>query len=178
MKYPKLFLFLTCSVVLLSCEKPYEEGGNFSLRNKMNRLTGNWKLVQMEGIERLNPEIDQFMSLTDESIGNDFIAHFENFQDDFYSVSSELKDHKLFNCSGRWDLGGEYEWNSCASSELLLKNQGLFLVLEPGGDTTGVLDIWKIKKLKHDELIIECLECDFDYYSVGRTLSFEKIENY
>ena len=56
----KILLALSIASTILtmsSCKKTYDEGPNFSLRSKMNRITGKWRLVSMEGVERLNPPV-------------------------------------------------------------------------------------------------------------------------
>ncbi|MCB9224264.1 MAG: hypothetical protein H6582_08825 [Crocinitomicaceae bacterium] len=176
----QILLFILLSITFSSCDKTYEEGPKFSLRSKMNRITGKWKLVSMEGVERLNPEVDQYLIITNERVwDNVYTAEFENFQDDYYIYSTQDTGQYLFSCEGYWQFYSESFWKSCAPYENFEENEAIMLELKPGLDTLGTFDIWKIKQLKFKELIIENIECpsEGEYYQNARRLTFEKIEN-
>ena len=163
-----ILLVIFLAVGLNSCKKTYEEGPAISLRSKFSRITGKWKLVSIEGVPRLHPEVDQYMELTKEKIdGEKYKAVFTNFQEQW----GNTKD-TLFTCEGYWKFN-DGPYGGCAFVEDLDKKEGLTLILQTDSGSTGVT--WKIKRLTNKELIITHIPCiDLEYYRNVRTLTFEK----
>ena len=163
-------------LTMSSCKKTYDEGPNFSLRSKMNRITGKWRLVSMEGVERLNPEVEQYMILTKDPGYDDYYkVNFINFQEKTGYVNG-IKGEDLFTADGYWQFFDEEFWSACNIGEYLDKNEGLVLIIDT---TIGscARDSWKILKLTNKELKIVnnvCVMTPCIFYDNNRTLTFEK----
>jgi len=175
----KILLALSIASTILtmsSCKKTYDEGPNFSLRSKMNRITGKWRLVSMEGVERLNPEVEQYMILTKDPAYDDYYkASFINFQEKTGYAYGSIGEG-LLTADGYWRFFDGAFGSSCNIGEYLDKNEGLVLIIDT---TIGscASDSWKILKLTNKELkivnnVCEMIPCTF--YWNDRTLTFEK----
>ena len=169
-------------LTMSSCKKTYDEGPNFSLRSKMNRITGKWRLVSMEGVERLNPEVEQYMILTkDEIYDGNYKARFINFQEETGCINRDSVGVELYTKDGYWRFFDE-EFGGCNIIEYLDKNEGLVLVIELKlnsfpGEKNYIGDRWKILKLTNKELKIVndvCIEYPCIFYQNRRILTFEK----
>ena len=149
---PTLKILLALSIVstiltMSSCKKTYDEGPAISLRSKMNRITGKWRLVSMEGVERLNPEVEQYMILTkDEIYDGNYKASFINFQEKTGNVFSNTVEEDLFTTDGYWRFFDGSFGSGCNIGEYLDKNEGLTLFVDT---TIGscARDRWKILRL-------------------------------
>ena len=153
------------AIVLCTCKKTYEKGPVISLRSKMNRITGKWRLVEMEGVERLHPEVEQYMELTKGDV-----AIFTNFQDE-YCTTLPFSD-TLYTGEGRWHLiGGKFggACNPASLGEELQEKEGLLLV-------AMTVEKWKILRLTNEELEIVNDVCvdEACFYATNRRLKFEK----
>ncbi|GAB4261227.1 MAG: hypothetical protein Kow0079_17820 [Vicingaceae bacterium] len=159
-----------------SCKKTYDEGPAISLRSKINRITGKWRLVSIEGVPRLNPSVEQYMELTKESLGEGkYKAYFTNFQEEFCSYSPDSTGEALFTADGFWLFSDGAFGAACNIGEYLKKNEGLGLAINAGSNMM-VGEFWKILRLSNNELKIinnVCVE-DACYYMNNRTLIFEK----
>jgi hypothetical protein len=172
-----ILLLISVILVLSSCKKTYEEGPAISFKTKFSRITGKWRLVSMEGlmadgspIERIHPEVDQYLELTKEekpSLTNHkvYTAYFTDFQEEYLYVENETAffDDTLFTTKGSWWFT---EWDK--------KNDGLLAPL--GADVQGrspKVDTWKILRLTGKEFKITNYRNGPLYGS--RTLTFEKI---
>jgi hypothetical protein len=192
MKTKKLYLplILLCLVLLTTCKKYYEDGPFISFRTKMNRITGKWKLVEMEAMERLNPHIDQYIELTKEKVDEEkYKAVFTNFQEEYCEEEDTLRQQALFNAFGMWEFtGGDWQCKGPSEQDNLFDKQALFLTYENFEDEKGKSVIttkvkWKILRLTNRELIIVNKTCVFDrFYTpeicdlrTRRILTFEKI---
>ena len=162
------FLF---SAGLIACKKTYEDGPSISLRSKLSRITGKWKLKSIEGVPRLHPEIDQYMELTKDNINSKkYKAVFTNFQESFCSNDTVTSD-SLFNEIGYWYFfdglwGNNYEY--------LSDKEGLRLGIfdEHSNSATTA---WKILRLKNKELILISPVSQYScYYNSQRKLIFNK----
>ena len=176
----KILLALSIASTILtmsSCKKTYDEGPAISLRSKMNRITGKWRLVSMEGVERLNPEVEQYMILTkDEIYDGNYKASFINFQEETGCITYDSVGVELYTKDGYWRFFDGAFGSSCNIGEYLDKNEGLVLIIDT---TIGscASDSWKILKLTNKELkivnnVCEMIPCTF--YWNDRTLTFEK----
>ena len=183
----KILLALSIASTILtmsSCKKTYDEGPNFSLRSKMNRITGKWRLVSMEGVERLNPEVEQYMILTKDPAYDDYYkASFINFQEETGCVSRDSVGVDLFTADGYWQFFDEEFGAGCNIGEYLDKKEGLFLIVELknntyyAGEKKYIGDRWKILRLTNKELKIVnnvCIMTPCIFYDNNRTLTFEK----
>jgi hypothetical protein len=182
----KILLALSIASTILtmsSCKKTYDEGPNFSLRSKMNRITGKWRLVSMEGVERLNPEVEQYMILTkDEIYDGNYKASFINFQEETGCINRDSVGVELFTKDGYWRFFDEEFGAACNIGEYLDKKEGLVLVIELKNDSISrgknyIGDRWKILKLTNKELKIVnnvCIMTPCIFYDNNRTLTFEK----
>ena len=173
-----LALSITSTILTMSsCKKTYDEGPAISLRSKMNRITGKWRLVSMEGVERLNPKVEQYMILTkDEIYDGNYKARFINFQEE-----TGCSGEDLFTKDGYWRFDDRAVGGSTCLGEELDKKEGLILVIElkqtnPSEEKHYIGEGWKILKLTNKELkIINNINdepCSF--YGRSRTLTFEK----
>ncbi len=185
---PTLKILLALSIVstiltMSSCKKTYDEGPNFSLRSKMNRITGKWRLVSMKGVERLNPEVEQYMILTkDEIYDGNYKASFINFQEETGCITSDSVGVELYTKDGYWRFFDEEFGVFCSVGEYLDKKEGLVLVIELKqnsfpGEKNYIGDSLKILKLTNKELKIVNNVCDMrpcTFYWNDRTLTFEK----
>jgi hypothetical protein len=177
----KILLALSIASTILtmsSCKKTYDEGPNFSLRSKMNRITGKWSLVSMEGVERLNPEIEQYMILTNDKIYHNYYyyykASFINFQEEM-CINKDSVGEALFTADGYWRFFDGAFGAACNIGEYLDKNEGLSLIINSNKGSLG--DRWKILKLTNKELKIVNNVCIMDhcaFYWTDRILTFEK----
>ena len=170
-------------LLFISCKKTYEEGPAFSLLTKKERITGKWKLVSMEGAERIQPEVDQYMELTKEKVENSssfygvyenynlYKAHFTNFQVNYCNMNGSWNDTAEFvSGEGAWQFYGHTDFNYV---DFLEKKEGLYLI--------GVLyERCKILQLKNKQIKIVALyhECFYipDNAPSLRTLTFEKVD--
>ncbi len=171
-----LSLFLVIAIGFYACKKTYEEGPSISFRSKMNRITGKWKLVSIEGVPRLHPEIDQFMELTDEEISDGvYKAKFINFQEEFGCIGDTVGE-ALFTDEGEWHFFSGAFGAGCSIGEELMENEGLITeILSSGQQFVGTR--WKILRLTNKELKIQNNICVNDmcaYYRDPRTLTFKK----
>ncbi len=166
-----ILLVVFLAVGLNSCKKTYEEGPAISLRSKFSRITGKWKLVSMEGVPRLHPEVDQYMELTKEKIdGEKYKAVFTNFQEAFCSYDTISCD-SLFNEVGYWCFFNGI-WGD--GEEVLSDKEGLKLVIIDEPDKSAQT-AWKILELTNKKLvIISPISYYACYYHTQRTLTFEK----
>ncbi len=167
-----ILLVIFLAVGLNSCKKTYEEGPAISLRSKFSRITGKWKLVSIEGVPRLHPEVDQYMELTKEKIdGEKYKAIFTNFQDE-YCLGDTATGDSLFNEIGYWCFFGGGIWGD--NEEVLSDKEGLKLVIIDTPDKWAMTS-WKILKLTNKELtIISPISEFYCYYHTQRKLTFEK----
>ena len=182
----KILLALSIVSTILtmsSCEKTYDEGPDFSLRSKMNRITGKWRLVSMKGVERLNPEDEQYMILTkDEIYDGNYKASFINFQEETGCITSDSVGVELFTKDGYWRFFDGEIGAGCGLGHILDKKEGLVLVIELkqnsfSGEKNYIGDRWKILKLTNKELKIVndvCIEYPCIFYQNRRILTFEK----
>ncbi len=180
MKKPNfiIILLLGFSILILhSCKKTYEEGPAISLRSKMNRITGKWKLVSIEGVPRLHPEIDQYMEFTDEEISDGvYKAKFTNFQEEFCSILPDTSGEALFTADGTWEFYSGSFGAACNIGEYLDEQEGLGLSINKSSNIM-VGDGWKILRLTNKELKIRnnvCIDDPCAFYWNNRTLIFEK----
>ena len=185
---PTLKILLAFSIVstiltISACKKTYDEGPDFSLRSKMNRITGKWRLVSMKGVERLNPEFEQYMILTkDEIYDGNYKASFINFQEKTGNVFSNTVEEDLFTTDGYWRFFDGEIGAGCGLGHILDKKEGLVLVIELKqnsfpGEKNYIGDSLKILKLTNKELKIVNNVCDMrpcTFYWNDRTLTFEK----
>ncbi|MBU0764439.1 MAG: hypothetical protein KJ607_06370 [Bacteroidetes bacterium] len=153
-------LFIICTILLIvySCKKTYESGPAVSLRTKMSRITGKWRLVSMEGVPRLNSEVEQYMELTKDEISDGvYEIYYTNFQEQFCPGDKD----SLFTCSGTWRFfDGAY--GACDIMEYLEKKEGLFTTMSCCDSLDTIIDTrnsWKIKRLSNKELIIRAEYC-------------------
>ncbi|NLP20910.1 MAG: hypothetical protein GX378_09150 [Bacteroidales bacterium] len=185
---PTLKILLAFSIVstiltISACKKTYDEGPDFSLRSKMNRITGKWRLVSMKGVERLNPEFEQYMILTkDEIYDGNYKASFINFQEETGCITYDSVGVELYTKDGYWRFFDEEFGVFCSVGEYLDKKEGLVLVIELKqnsfpGEKNYIGDRWKILKLTNNELKIVNNVCIMEsciFYDNNRTLTFEK----
>jgi len=176
----KILLAGTILMTMNTCTKTYEDGPAISLRSKMNRITGKWRLVSMEGVPRLNPDVEQYIELSkEEALDGCYKATFVNFQEEFCTPDST--NEALFTSKGKWTFfDGDYGF-ACNITEELEKKEGLRLYVDTlkdnkweGNEWVG--SAWKIFKLTNKELKIGngvCLD-NACFYMFGRTLIFEK----
>ncbi len=178
---PTLKILLALSIVstiltMSSCKKTYDEGPDFSLRSKMNRITGKWRLVSMEGVERLNPEVEQYMILTkDPAYDYYYKANFINFQEKTGYAHGSIGEG-LLTADGYWRFYDGAFGSSCNIGEYLDKYEGIDLIVDTAIRSCA-RDRWKILRLTNKELKIVnnvCIEHPCVYYWSDRTLTFEK----
>ncbi len=171
-----LSFILVIAIGFYACTKTYEEGPSISFRSKMNRITGKWKLVSMEGVPRLNPEIDQFMELTGEKISEGvYKAKFTNYQEDFGCLP-DTSGESLFTTNGCWRFFDGAFGSACNIGEYLDKNEGIVLIIDTM-NSNFIGEKWKILRLTNKELIIRnnvCIDNPCAFYWNNRTLIFEK----
>ena len=175
MKLINVVLILALGLLCGSaCKKTYEEGPAFSLRTKMNRITGKWKLVSLENVPRLQPELDQYLEFTRNENGDGtYEANFTNFQSE-YSVSGPDGD-ALFTTSGSWKflMASDFSMDQYEDKECI--NLQLDVV------DTFIPSNYKIKRLTNDELILYpsfYYEVSYYYVVYGNkpVLTFEKVK--
>jgi len=177
-------VFIFICFILVSCEKTYEEGPSVSFRSEMQRITGKWRLVSMEGVDRLNPEIEQYMELTKDKLSDGtYKAYFTNFQwclckDS--TLSSDPVVQTLYTSEGSWKFTfGSFGNGGYHSTERLEDNEGLDITIEAIQNIYHRLP-WKILRLTNKELIIYYSFYWQEYCSQGInqnniTLTFEKV---
>jgi hypothetical protein len=135
-----------------SCEKTYEDGPAISFRSKLNRITGKWKLKSMEGVTRINPEIDQYMELTKENIEGDknkYIAYFVNFQERDCNNDTSI----LVTADGWWEFTDEGAWWGPGELELN-KKEGIRIMINDTSEY-AYLRLFKIFELSNNKLHIK-----------------------
>lgn len=157
-----------CSI-LFGCKKTYEDGPYISLRTKKNRITGKWKLVSMEGLKRLNPDVNQYMELFDNEVTERdgekvYKASFDNFQSTYYASVKKsdtcefcwenISGDSLFSATGTWAFHNRTIENICNDEdEELSRKEGLSLSIL-SETRIGAGSVWKIKKLTKSELVL------------------------
>ncbi|MGI6320497.1 MAG: hypothetical protein ACOXZK_05965 [Bacteroidales bacterium] len=170
-----LILLLAIAIGFNACRQTYENGPIISFRTKMSRITGKWKLVSIEGVPRLNPEIDQYMELTKEKISDGvYKAKFTNFQEEFGCLGDTLGE-ALFTDDGCWQFFSGAFGAGCNIGENLKENGGLITEIF-SNEQQYVGTKWKILRLTDKELKIKnniCLD-EYAYYRYPRTLTFKK----
>jgi hypothetical protein len=174
----KIFLAFFVILIVSSCKKTYDEGPAISLRSKINRITGKWRLVSMEGVPRLNPSVEQYIELTKEEISDKvYRAYFTNFQDE--DCTSVPFGETLYTEIGTWAfVDGKFGGgcNNATLGEELKKKEGLGLLIYDKNNTIITGDKWKILRLTNEELVIINDVCVNEncYYGSSRKLTFEK----
>ncbi len=171
-----LSLFLLVAIGFYACKKTYEEGPAISLRSKMNRITGKWKLVSIEGVPRLHPEIDQYMELTDEKISDVvYKAKFINFQEEFGCFPDTVGE-ALYTEEGDWQFFSGAFGAGCGIGEELKESEGVAIYIY-SDQQCFIGTKWKILRLTNKELKIRnnvCINDSYKYYRLPRTLTFKK----
>ncbi|MGI6320499.1 MAG: hypothetical protein ACOXZK_05975 [Bacteroidales bacterium] len=149
-----LILLLAIAIGFNACRQTYENGPIISFRTKMSRITGKWKLVSMEGVPRLNPEIDQYMELTKEKISDGvYKAKFTNFQWRICdNQSNDTNIVSLFTSEGSWAFQS-VSFFTGTDYEDLADNEGLDITIDSIQNFYHVLR-WKITRLTNKELIL------------------------
>jgi len=161
MKNIKIILLLVVILSINSCKKPFEDGPVISLRSKMNRITGRWRLVSMEGVERLNPNTEQYMELTKDEISEGYYkVSFTNFQGEVCFIDSNNNHaltEMLFTTEGTWTfLGPSESYYTCEDNSVLYnERQGLSIGASSGNYHFG--GNWEISRLTNKELIIKAM---------------------
>jgi len=173
--FRKIIFFAFIAVVAgvsITCSKTYEDGPLVSFCSKFSRITGKWRLVSMEGVERLNPEVEQYMELTKEEISEGvYRAEFTNFQETDCELPDTIRQ-ELFTSSGTWSFNSTY-FSGCDYYEDLDENEGLDIKIYSIDHLTVR---WKILKLTNKELDVYFMGCwESPCYGTSKTLCFEKV---
>ncbi len=172
----KILLAVSILLTVNACKKTYEDGLAISLRSKMNRITGKWRLMSLEGVDRLNPSVEQYMELTKDEISDGvYIANFTNFQEEFGCLP-DTTGEALFTAGGSWQFFDGAFGSACNIGEYLDKNEGLVLIIDTNSNSF-VGEKWKILRLTNKELKIVnnvCIDDPCLFYWNNRTLTFEK----
>lgn len=187
-----LFSLLLSALLLLGCKKTYEENPPISLRTKMSRITGKWKLVSMTGIDRKSPHLDQYMELTKNDKGpvggnskeHLYEAKFYNFQEQYWSYADSSGDYtygdSLWTNTGIWNFfEGKFTVGSdvCYYNQELERREGLKLHIYNSPYLNSGMT-WKILRLTNKSLKLQngtCNQNGFrDFYEKSRILEFEK----
>ncbi len=173
----KILLAVSILLTVNACKKTYEDGSAISLRSKMKRITGKWRLVSMEGVTRLNPSVEQYMELTKNGISDGvYRAYFTNFQEEFCSILPDTVGEALYTAEGTWEFSDGAFGSACNIGEYLDKKEGLGLSIDAGSNIM-VGEKWKILRLTNKELKIVnniCIDDPCLFYWNNRTLTFEK----
>ncbi|WP_258543577.1 hypothetical protein [Parvicella tangerina] len=144
----------------------------------MSRITGTWKLVSMEGVDRLSPSVDQFMELTKDEISEGvYKAKFTNFQEEFCDWVTYESGDSLYSTVGSWKFTTKEDYfvEGCGIGEDSRNKQGLDLNMDNG---LYAIERWKILELRNDKLKLinnVCLD-NSCFYIHNRILIFEKVD--
>lgn len=174
-----ILLLLVLSISICSCKKTFDEGSNFSLLSKKQRLTNKWKLTSIRIGESIAPETPvtttQILELTNDEITDGvYRASFTTFQEEFCWSNPDTSGEDSFTADGTWQFF-DGAIHDCDIVEDLDKKEGLILNIQVDNDKE-IRHRWKIVKLKRNELEIITYVC-FEYpcyYKSNRKLTFEK----
>ncbi|KAF5031342.1 hypothetical protein DSECCO2_628710 [anaerobic digester metagenome] len=162
--FRKIIFFAFIAVVAgvsITCTKTYEDGPLVSFCSKFSRITGKWRLVSMEGVERLNPEVEQYMELTKEELSEGvYRAEFTNFQEEVClcdSNNNPALTEFFFTINGTWTFIGPSEDYYDFEDESFLTRGKQGLKIEASNGNYYFTSVWKILRLEKKELIIKTL---------------------
>ncbi|MBD3636386.1 MAG: hypothetical protein HUJ25_03515 [Crocinitomicaceae bacterium] len=155
-----IFLSGITLAIWSSCKK-YDEGPAISLRTKMNRFTGKWKVVNIEGKPMLSNE--QFIEFTEENNphpNGDVTKYYLAIYDNFQMVKLDDNEDSLFSGNGYWRffLSEPFVNGDCDDTEEMHDKEMILTTID--FKLNG--DFFKILRLTNKELKFQLSQCSYD----------------